>query len=146
MKGIRFHQFAWGLLAYNVAVILGGAFVRATISGDGCGNHWPDCQGALIPEGGRLATSIEFAHRLSTAIDGLLVLGLVAWAFRAFKKGSPVRGASVAVLALTLFEALIGAVLVKQQWVGYDTSVGRAIVMPLHLVNTFFLLTALTLT
>jgi protoheme IX farnesyltransferase len=146
MKSIRFHHFAWGLLAYNVAVILGGAFVRATISGDGCGNHWPTCQGALIPEGGHLATTIEFAHRLTTGLDGFLVLGLVAWAFRLFGKGSPIRKAALAVLALTIFEALIGAVLVKQQWVAYDTSVGRAIVMPLHLVNTFLLLTALSLT
>src|SRR2546426_998093 len=49
MARMRFHQYAWGLLAYNVAVVLGGAFVRASISGDGCGNHWPDCNGQLIP-------------------------------------------------------------------------------------------------
>ncbi len=45
----RFAAFAWGVLAYNVAVILWGALVRATGSGAGCGGHWPLCNGEVLP-------------------------------------------------------------------------------------------------
>jgi hypothetical protein len=46
----RFAAFAWGVLVYNVAVILWGALVRATGSGAGCGGHWPLCNGDVLPE------------------------------------------------------------------------------------------------
>jgi protoheme IX farnesyltransferase len=139
-------SFAWYLLGYNVLVILGGAFVRATVSGDGCGNHWPDCNGGVLPEFGHAKKLIEYSHRASTGILLPMVLLLIAWAFRAFPKGHRVRKGAVGVLAFTLVEAFIGAVLVKQHWVAFDASVERAIMMPLHLVNAFGLLGALTLT
>jgi len=146
MPRIRFQQYAWGLLGYNLAVILGGAFVRASISGDGCGQHWPSCNGELIPHTGRLATLIEFGHRLSTGVLLPLVIALVIWAFRAYPKGHPARGGAWAVLGFTLAEALIGAGLVLYRLVAHDQSVSRAFVMPAHLVTTFFLLMALSLT
>lgn len=142
----RFARFAWGLLAYSLLVILGGAFVRATVSGDGCGNHWPDCQGQLIPAFTEHKTGIEFAHRASTGILLPLVILLAVWAFRTFPRSHPARAGAVWVLGFTLFEAWIGAVLVKYGLVALDQSVQRAIVMPLHLVATFGLLMAGSLT
>ena len=41
-------RFAWATLCFNVAVVLWGAFVRATGSGAGCGNKWPVCSGSLL--------------------------------------------------------------------------------------------------
>ena len=32
----NFARFAWVVVAYNLAVILWGAYVRASVSGDGC--------------------------------------------------------------------------------------------------------------
>jgi heme o synthase len=145
MPRLRFHQYAWGLLAYNLAVILGGAFVRASISGDGCGAHWPSCNGQLIPEGGRLATMIEFGHRLSTGILLAMVIAFVIWGFRQFPKGHPVRAGVTVTLLMTIVEALIGAALVLFQWVAQDKSVGRAVAMPAHLAATFILLGAVAL-
>src|SRR5436309_2767298 len=141
MVRLRFHRYAWGLLAYNLAVILGGAFVRASISGDGCGNHWPNCNGALLPnlEHGVKAV-IEWSHRASTGLLLPLILGLVVWAFLAYPKGHGTRRGAVLALCLTLAEAGIGAWLVKQRLVAHDSSVRRAIVMPIHLVTTFLLL------
>src|SRR5437763_13765200 len=112
MPRVRFHHYAWGLLGYNLCVILGGAFVRATISGDGCGNHWPDCNGALIPLSGEVRQFVEYGHRVSTGLLLPLVLVLVFLAFRGFPKGHPARAGSLFVLGLTLFEAGIGAALV----------------------------------
>ena len=45
----NFARFAWIVLAYNLAVILWGAYVRASFSGDGCGAHWPTCAGQFLP-------------------------------------------------------------------------------------------------
>ena len=36
---IRFSRFAWGVLGYNLLVVVFGAFVRATGSGASCGSH-----------------------------------------------------------------------------------------------------------
>jgi len=44
-----FARFAWFFVAYLVAVILFGAWVRISGSGNGCGSHWPACNGALVP-------------------------------------------------------------------------------------------------
>src|SRR3954453_18782860 len=98
MARTRFAQYAWGLLAYNLAVILGGAFVRASISGDGCGSHWPDCNGSLIPLGGERRRAIEESPRLSTGLLLPLVLVLVFLAFRGFPKRHPARTGSLLVL------------------------------------------------
>ena len=49
MKLNRFAYFAWAVVAYNLAVILWGAYVRASGSGAGCGSHWPLCNGEVVP-------------------------------------------------------------------------------------------------
>src|SRR5215218_2282253 len=75
-----FIRYAWLVLAYNVAVILWGAFVRATGSGAGCGEHWPLCNGEVMPRSPQLATVIEFTHRLTSGLAGLFVIGLLVFA------------------------------------------------------------------
>ena len=50
---------AYGVLAYNLAVILWGAFVRATGSGAGCGSHWPTCTGEVVPRAASVETAID---------------------------------------------------------------------------------------
>ncbi len=41
-------RFAWTALHWNVAVVLWGAYVKATDSGGGCGNRWPLCDGDVV--------------------------------------------------------------------------------------------------
>jgi heme A synthase len=142
----RFSKFAWIVLAYTVAVILEGAFVRATGSGAGCGNHWPLCSGQLVFGTPALATVIEFAHRSMTGIDTVLILWLLVWAFRAFPKHHAVRLGSELSTLFLITEALIGAALVKFGLVVNDASPARAAVLSLHLTNTLTLLACLTLT
>ncbi len=138
-------RFAWIVLAYTVPVILFGAFVRAGLHGDGCGAHWPGCNGALIPDGTSLNAVIEFSHRLSSGLLGLLVIGLFIWAMKSLEKGHPGRKAAAFVVFFTFTEAAIGAVLVKTGWVALDTSLGRVFMMSYHLVNTFLLLASMVL-
>jgi len=142
----RYARYAWGVLAWNVAVVLWGAFVRASGSGAGCGAHWPRCNGQVIPQSPSAKTLIEFTHRMMTGADGFLVLGLVAAAFLLFGKGSPVRRGAVLSGFFLVTEALVGAALVLFEYVADDRSTARVGWMALHLVNTFMLLGALTLT
>jgi cytochrome c oxidase assembly protein subunit 15 len=142
----RLGRFAWLVLAWNVAVILWGAFVRATGSGAGCGAHWPLCNGELIPRAPALDTRIEYLHRSTSGIALLLVATLVIWVFRAKPAGRPARRAAGGSLLLILTEAGVGAGLVWFRLVAENESVARALFMAVHLVNTFALLACLSLT
>jgi heme a synthase len=146
MKLGRFAIYAWGVLAYNLLVILWGAYVRASGSGAGCGSHWPLCNGEVIPLAPPVATLIEFSHRLTTGLAGLLVIGLVVWAFRAFPPGNSVRLGAALSLAFILIEGLVGALQVRLGLTADNASVGRAVVGSIHLANTFLMLAAMTLT
>jgi heme A synthase len=73
-----------------------------------------------------------------------VILALLVW--RQIPAGEPSRrGALFAVIAI-VGEALIGAMIVLAEWVADDTSVARVFAVPLHLVNTLFLLATLALT
>jgi heme A synthase len=141
-----FAKYAWCVLAYNIVVILWGAYVRATGSGAGCGSHWPLCNGVVIPIEPQIETIIEFTHRLSSGVSLLLVVGLFFWAFRAFPKGHIVRTGAKLSLFFIVTEAIVGAGLVLFEWVALNDSIERVVSMSVHLINTFLLLAALTLT
>lgn len=139
-------RFAWGVLAYNVPVIVWGAAVRATGSGDGCGEHWPLCEGTVLLRHPTIAALIELSHRITSGIDVLLVMALVVWTFRAVPKRHLARPWSVAVLVFIFNEALIGALLVELGLTANNASPARAFYLGLHLTNTLLLLAALALT
>jgi heme A synthase len=142
----RVTRFAWSVLAYNLGVILWGAYVRASGSGAGCGAHWPLCNGEIVPRAPAVATLIEFSHRLTSGSALVAVVALLVWTWRARPSGHPARRAAVAALVLMLSEAAVGAGLVLFQLVADNASIARALFMATHLVNTFLLLGALTLT
>ena len=143
---VQFTRFAWLVLVFLLLVILWGAYVRATGSGAGCGSHWPLCNGTVIPRAARTETLIEYTHRITSAFSGVLIIVLVIWAFKLFPKGHGVRTAAALSMVFVITEGLVGAGLVLFEWVAHDASVGRAISIGLHLVNTFFLLAAVVLT
>jgi heme A synthase len=142
----RFAGYAWMALAYNLTVVLWGAYVRATGSGAGCGNRWPLCNGVVTPHSPTMATIIEFTHRAMSVLDLAVVALLVIWAYRAFPRRSPVRlGAALSGVFLVT-EALLGAALVLLDHVGKNASANRAYSLSAHLLNTMTLLACLTLT
>ena len=81
LKLSGFAKYAWFVLAYNILVIIWGVFLRASKSGDGCGQHWLTCHGEVIPSAPELKTVIEFSHRITSMLDGFIVIGLLVWAF-----------------------------------------------------------------
>lgn len=142
----RFRQLHRVVLAFTVAVILWGAYVRASGSGAGCGSHWPTCNGEIIPRPKTLATLIEVLHRLTSGALVLGVTALLVGAFRAFPRRSSVRRAAAVVVLFIVTEALVGAGLVLFEMVAGNKSVARAAWMAVHLLNTFALLGALGVT
>lgn len=146
MQNKRFVRYAWLVVAYTILVILWGAVVRATGSGAGCGNHWPVCNGEVIPRAESIETLIEFSHRLTSAFAGVLVLILLVWAFRLKPALKFVRRMAILSFVFILIEGGIGAALVRLELVEDNASTLRAVAIALHLVNTLVLLLWLSLT
>ena len=142
----RFARYAWTVLGINLAVILWGAYVRASGSGAGCGAHWPLCNGVVVPRAPALATIIEMTHRLTSGLALLAVVALVIWAIRTFPRGHAARRAAYASMFFMLTEALVGAGLVLFEMVAKNASLARGWWISAHLINTFILLGALALT
>lgn len=140
-------RFAWSVVAYNIAVIVWGAYVRATGSGAGCGSRWPLCNGEILPATIQSKTLIEFIHRLTSAVSLMLVSFLVVWCWRRTSKGDWPRYSTVCGILLLFNEALLGALLVLLDHVGrLDRSAAHALFLCLHFSNTLLLLAALSLT
>lgn len=139
-------RFGWAVVLYNVLVIVWGAMVRATGSGAGCGNHWPLCNGQVIPISPGIHTVIEFTHRAMTGGSTLAMVALLVWTFRSTPQKHAARGAAVVSMLLLGNEAFLGALLVKLGYVTGNQSMGRVVLLAIHLSNTLIFLGALTLT
>lgn len=142
----KFSKFTWGVLSFNILVILWGAFVRATGSGAGCGAHWPLCNGEVIPRAPQIETIIEFTHRLSSGTAFILVVAVLIAAWRLYPKTHIIRRSASFSMFFMVMEALVGAGIVLFRWVADDDSSERVISISLHLVITFMLLAGLALT
>ena len=141
----RLARYAWLVLLYNLAVIAWGAYVRATGSGAGCGAHWPLCNGEVLVRPQTVEMLIEFSHRATSGLALISVVVMFFWAKRLSPPGHPVRLGANLSLGFMLSEAALGAGLVLFQLVADDASVARAFAVAAHLLNTFLLLAALTL-
>ncbi len=145
-KLLTFSRFAWFALFYNILVILWGVFLRASYSGDGCGQHWLTCQGEAIPSAPELKTIIEFSHRLTTALAGVVVVVLAGWAFVKFPRGDRVRVFALLSLVFIVVEGAIGGGLVLTGNTAANWTPTRPYWTAGHLINTFVLLAFLSLT
>jgi len=129
-----------------VAVILWGAYVRATGSGAGCGANWPLCNGEVIPRAAGAEMLVEFSHRLTSGLALVAVVVLAVWTWRVAPRPHPARAAAGWTVVFMLTEAAVGAALVLFRLVADNASMARAMFMAVHLINTFVLVAALTLT
>ena len=90
-------------------VTLGGV-VRATGSGLGCPD-WPLCHGRIIPPLDAAAL-IEYSHRVSASVLGLLVLALAALAWTTYRKDRWISVPAIAAVGLVFVAAGLGALTV----------------------------------
>jgi heme A synthase len=147
----RFAKYAWFVLFYNLLVVLWGVFLRASKSGDGCGQHWLTCHGEVLPSAPEFKTVIEFTHRIMSALDGLIMVILLVWAVRIWLRSRDTNSLSVlrttaASFFFVLTEGALGAGLVLTGNTAETLTAARPFWMAAHLVNTFILLAFLTLT
>jgi len=144
MNKERFRTSAQVLLFYTLLVILWGAWVRISHSGDGCGDTWPLCRGQLIPEAEQKKTWVEFGHRLMSGFYGLVVIYLYLASRKLFEKINPTRRFALWTLVFMVTEALLGAKLVLFKLVGTDSSWFRTFAMSLHQINSLLLMGSTT--
>nr|WP_255639878.1 heme A synthase [Pseudalkalibacillus hwajinpoensis] len=90
-------------------VLLMGAVVTKTGSGDGCGNSWPLCYGKVLPEAPEIETIIEVSHRIVSAALGLLVIILAIWTWRKIGHLRETKFLAIASVFLIVFQGLLGA-------------------------------------
>jgi len=140
------YLFSWALVLYTVLIIIWGAWVRVSGSGDGCGDHWPLCNGEMVPLAAPGKTWVEYSHRISTGIYGFLIVLQIILLRRTFPKHHPARSWSALTLLFTISEALIGRQLVVSGLVNESVALARLIVMPLHLLNTALLVGSTVMT
>ena len=146
MSRFRFSRFAWGLVGATLLVIVWGAYVRASLSGDGCGAHWPSCGGGVLPAEVKTKTIVEVSHRLTSLFLIFSTLALMIWSRFEYSKGDIVRKGAAWSFGLVMSEAFVGAGLVLFKLVAHNPSVVRAVAMCSHLLVTLFLVAAMTLT
>ncbi len=90
-----------------------GGLVRSTNSGLGCGDDWPICNGKVVPLFDDYTVAIEYSHRF---VAGLVIISiglLIRQAFKEHRDRPLLIKATIGAMALVLFQAVLGAVVVK---------------------------------
>ena len=97
-------------LVLTFAQISLGGVVRITESGLGCPD-WPLCHGQIIPPLD-LHTLIEYSHRLTGTVVGILIIALLLMTFYYRKKDSLLMKSAFASFLLVILAGLLGGAVV----------------------------------
>lgn len=90
-------------------VILGGALVTKTGSGQGCGRSWPLCNGELVPSDFPMDTIIELSHRIVSGSAGILIALLCVLAWKHYGHVRETKPLAILSFAFLVAQALMGA-------------------------------------
>ncbi|MDR6224563.1 COX15/CtaA family protein [Desmospora profundinema] len=90
-------------------ILIQGALVTKTGSGQGCGNTWPFCHGEVFPSYHTLELWIEYSHRIVSAAVGLIVVITSAWAWRVYRQNSTVKFLAFFSVFFIVLQGLLGA-------------------------------------
>ena len=123
MKNISSFYFSILVITFTLFNVALGAIVRATGSGAGCGISWPSCNGELLISGQNESELIEYMHRLTSGFNLILVFLLLYIVYKYFRENTNALNFAIASALFIILEAIIGAIIV-----------------PFHLINTFFLM------
>ncbi len=118
-----------------VGLITLGGVVRITGSGMGCGDHWPLCNGRLLPNLSDTLEVIEWSHRWVAAVVSATILCLATVAWRRHRHDAFLRNPALLAAGLLVVQVLLGAVTV---WLG--TAAPATVI---HLTTAMVLLSVL---
>lgn len=113
-EGLRANTLKW--LAYitcigMMLVLLNGALVTKTGSGQGCGAEWPLCNGKFVPAY-TITSMIEYSHRAVSGLVGILVLVLFIAVWRHVKERKDAWWYALIAFLFTFIQAIMGALAV----------------------------------
>lgn len=111
------HILSLGALVAAYVLLLTGSYVTVSGSTAACGVSWPNCQGQVFPEGYHAA--IHMVHRVVALLVGVLILGVLAMAWR--RRGErPLLGwAALLVGGIFFTQVMVGAATV---WLTFPLS------------------------
>jgi heme A synthase len=95
--------------ATYVTIVLGGNVI-ASNAGLACPD-WPSCHGTFVPPFSG-ATAIEWSHRVSAFVTGLLVAGMALIGLVSERRRPVLRGLAVSAAVLVLAQAFLGGLVV----------------------------------
>ena len=98
-------------------LVVVGVVVRSTGSGLGC-PEWPTCHGSWVPPFDDVHAIIEWSHRTTAAIVGVLAAALAVSALLAHRRRASVLWPTLAILVLVVFQAVLGKVTVESELAG----------------------------
>ena len=96
-------------------MVLMGAIVTVTGSGQGCGTSWPLCHGQLIPDSVSIQGVIEYSHRIASGFDGFLIGILMVWSWLAYRRDFRVKLLGVLSFLFVVVQGALGAVTVMYE-------------------------------
>ncbi|GAC1681808.1 MAG: heme A synthase [Ktedonobacteraceae bacterium] len=96
----------------SYVILVMGSIVTNTGSGQGCGNSWPFCHGQIIPGTITIAGIIEYSHRVTSSVDGLLVLALTAGTWLLYRRDFRAKLFGFMSLFFVILQGALGALTV----------------------------------
>ncbi len=96
----------------SYVILVMGSIVTNTGSGQGCGNSWPFCHGQIIPGTITVAGLIEYSHRVTSSVDGLLVVALTAGTWFLYRKDFRAKLFGFMSLFFVILQGALGALTV----------------------------------
>ena len=115
----RFRRLTGVTIAATFILILIGGIVRVSDSGLGCGpadsgtHGWPLCEGGLLPAASAESV-IEYSHRVSAAVVGVLILVLAWRAWRTLRPHTRLVRGTIGAGVLVLAQAGLGGLTVEE--------------------------------
>jgi heme a synthase len=89
-------------------VLVQGSLVTDTGSARGCGNDWPLCNGAFVPQMA-VSTAIEYSHRLVVSIETVLIMAAALGVLLHWRQRVEIRVLAPLMVFFLFAQAALGA-------------------------------------
>lgn len=115
----RYRQLALATLLLTFLLIVIGGIVRVSDSGLGCGpggsgfHGWPFCNGDVVP-GVDLNSIVEYSHRVTASLVGLMTLALAVLAWRNHREHRALVRVAIGGFLLVVAQGALGGVVVEE--------------------------------